>query len=373
MTFFPLGNADCCRIDLDNKKKILFDFADVSDPEDENDLRVNLSKELLDDLKKNKRNYYDVVAFSHLDKDHFKGATDFFYLEYAKKYQSNERIRMNTMWVPAALITEQSPDDDEARILQKEARYRFKEGKGIRVFSRPERLGQWCDNNNIDLDDRLDLISNAGSIAPEFTIGVDKVEFFIHSPFAIRQDENTIEDRNEDSLVMHITFTIGNVQTKALLLADSTHEVLSQIVDITKNKKNNNRLEWDITKLPHHCSYKSIGPEKGIDETKPTKKINWLYKTAGEEGAIAISTSKPIPVKDSNEDKDSQPPHLQAANYYKTVTSNLNGQFAVTMEYPNMNAPKPLIIEIDRGKATLIKETPTAAYVATSRPTPRAG
>ena len=373
ITFFPLGNADCFRIDLEYGKKILFDFAATRDPEDEDDLRCDLPKELHDDLEENDRNYFDVVVFSHLDIDHFKGATEFFYLEHAKKYQGDDRIKMKVMWVPAALITEQSPDDDEARILQKEARHRFRKGEGVRVFSRPERLRQWCDKNDIDLDDRLHLITNAGGLAPEFTLVVDKVEFFVHSPFAVRQDENTVEDRNEDSLVLQATFEIDGIHTKALLLADSTHEVLSQIGDITKAKKNDGRLEWDIAKLPHHCSYLSIGPEKGKDKTDPVDQVAWLWEKKGQEGAVVVSTSKPIPTPISDEDEDAQPPHRQAANYYKEITADLDGQFVVTMEHPTRKAPKPLLIEIGGSKATLKKTTATAAIAATSRQAPRAG
>ena len=39
LTFFPLGNADCCRIDLDVGQKLLFDFANVRDPSDPGDRR----------------------------------------------------------------------------------------------------------------------------------------------------------------------------------------------------------------------------------------------------------------------------------------------------------------------------------------------
>jgi len=373
MTFFPLGNADCCRIDLECGKKILFDFAATRDPEDEDDLRCDLPKELRDDLEDNDRDYFDVVAFSHLDIDHFKGATEFFYLEHDKKYQGDDRIKINVMWIPAAMITEQSLDDDQARILQEEAQHRFREGKGIRVFSRPGRLRKWCEKHDIDLNDRLDKISDAGTIAPEFSLAEDNVEFFVQSPFAVRQDENTVEDRNEDSLVLHVTFEIDRVQTKVLLLADSTHEVLSQIVDITKSMDNDDRLEWDIAKLPHHCSYLSIGPEKGSDKTDAVDQVNWLYRKQGQDGAIAISTSKPIPVAGSDEDKDAQPPHRQAANYYKGVAADLGGQFVVTMEHPTPKAPKPLVIEIGGRKATLKKTTATAATLATSRRAPRAG
>jgi hypothetical protein len=132
---------------------------------------------------------------SHLDKDQLQWCNGIHLLEHAKKYQGEDRIKMNVMWVPAALITEQGPDDDEARILQKEARHRFREGKGIRVFSRPERLRQWCEENGIKLDDRVRMITDAGELAPEFSLSTDKVEFFVHSPFAVRQDENTVETK----------------------------------------------------------------------------------------------------------------------------------------------------------------------------------
>jgi len=29
LTFYPLGNADCCLIDLANGQKILFDYGDI--------------------------------------------------------------------------------------------------------------------------------------------------------------------------------------------------------------------------------------------------------------------------------------------------------------------------------------------------------
>ena len=375
MTFFPLGNADCCRIDLEGgKKKILFDYADTRDPDDQDDKRCDLPKELRQDLRDCNRNYFDVVAFTHLDKDHFNGATEFFYLEHAEKYQSNARVKINVMWVPAALITEQAPDDDEARILQREARHRFRRGEGIRVFSRPERLKDWCDKNGIALDERLELITDAGTRSPEFLLETDGAEFFVHSPSAVRQNENKSEDRNKDALVMQVTFRVGGVLTKALLLADSPYEVLADIVDVTKsNKKITDRLEWDIVKLPHHCSYLSIGDVKGKSKTEPVEQVKWLYEEQGQSGAIAVSTSKPIPKAGTSEDEVDDPPYRQAATYYKDAVAALNGQFVVTMENPKPSAPEPTVIEIGSTKATLKKSGLVAAHVATSQRAPRAG
>jgi len=371
LNFFPLGNADCCRIDLDGGERILFDCAATRDPNDADDKRCDLHQELRDDLAAAGRDCFDAVAFTHLDRDHFARATEFFHLDHAKKYQGGDRIKMNVMWVPAALITEQAPDDAEAKVLQKEARHRFKKGSGIRVFSRPERLRKWCEQSGIKLEDRIHLITDAGKLVPEFTLKKHGVEFFVHSPFAVRQDANTVEDRNGDAIVVQATFEVSGVQTKVLLMADTTHEALADIVTITKKYGNEDRLEWDVAELPHHCSYLSLGPDKGKDKTTPVDEVAWLYEEQGLEGAVIISTSKPIPAKGSKEDKDDQPPHRQAANYYKGVVGATD--FIVTMEHPKESAPEPIVIEIGAGKATLKLPTVTAAAFATSRPAPRAG
>ena len=373
LNFFPLGNADCCRIDLDGGRKILFDCAATQDPDDDDDKRCDLHRELRGDLDDADCDYFDVVAFTHLDRDHFARSTEFFYLEHAKKYQSGDRIKMNVMWVPAAVITEKAPDDEEARVLQKEARHRFKEGSHIRIFSRPERLRKWCEQNGIKLEDRLDLVTDAGQIVPEFSLQTHGVEFFVHSPFAVRQDDDTVEDRNGDGIVVQANFKIGDIEAKALLMADADHEVLTDIVAVTRKKGNEGRLEWDIAKLPHHCSYLSLYPDKGDDAMVPVDNVAWLYEDQGQEGGIIVSTSKPIPTKGSLEDKDVQPPHQQAANYYKSVIRASDGEFVVTMEHPKKNAPEPVVIEISSGGTTLKLVSAPAAYVMISRPAPRAG
>ena len=373
LNFFPLGNADCCRIDLDGGQKILFDCAATRDPDDDNDKRCDLHRTLRSDLDDADRNYYDVVAFTHLDRDHFARSTEFFYLEHDKSYQSKDRIKMNVMWVPAAVITEDAPDDEEARILQKEAQQRFKNGDQIRVFSRPERLRKWCEQNGIKLEERLDLITDAGQIVPEFSLQTHGVEFFVHSPFAVRQDDETVEDRNEGGIVVQANFKIGKLESKALLMADANHEILTDIVAVTKKKGNEDRLKWDIAKLPHHCSYLSLGPDKGDDVTVPVDNVAWLYEKQGLEGGIIVSTSKPIPTKGSPEDKDVQPPHRQAASYYKSVIKASDGEFVVTMEHPKKNAPEPVVIEIKSDGVTLVLAAVPAAYIVTSGSAPRAG
>ena len=363
----------CCSITL---------IAEIRD--DTSDLRCDLPKELREDL--DGRGYYDVVAFTHLDEDHYSGATEFFYFEHVQKYQGDvdgePRIKIRIMWVPAAVITEQLSKEAatiEAMALQKEARERFKAGSGIRVFSRPGRLKDWCKKNNVSWKDRAHLITDAGNTTVEFTRARDNVEFFVHSPFAVRQDESTVEDRNEDALVMHVTFTSDGEETRLFLGSDAGHGVLTDIVKVTESKKRTERLEWDVFKLPHHCSYKTLSDDKGKDKTKPMPDVGRLFEEYGQEKCVVVSTSDTIPKKGDDRDKEegANPPHRQAASYYRNdVVSPKSGEFIVTMEHPSSDKPNPLVIEIDGFKATARKRVLTATAsgaTAASYTAPRAG
>jgi hypothetical protein len=61
LTFHPLGNADCTRIDLADGRKILVDYADMRNANDQWDARTDLPTVLKADLRETKRDYYDTV------------------------------------------------------------------------------------------------------------------------------------------------------------------------------------------------------------------------------------------------------------------------------------------------------------------------
>ena len=354
ITFHPLGNADCTRFDLADGKKVLIDYADVRNPDDPSDKRVDLPEELRNDLRAARHDYFDVVLFTHLDDDHCHAAGDFFWLKHAKKYQEEGRIKIRELWVPAAAILEEG-SKDSARIIRQEARFRLKQGSGVRVFSRPAKMKDWLEKNGLTLKSREHLITDAGQYVPGFsTAGPERVRFFIHSPFGWRQNEEEVVDRNQDSVVFQATFFEGGRETRALFMSDISHESIDQIVKTTKRKGNADRLLWDIFKVPHHCSYLSVGPEKGEDETKPTEDMKWLCETQGQVRSTMMSTSKLIPVKGSDEDTELQPPHRQAAAYYKRVAKKKDGAFKVTMNLPSSLRPKPSTIEITARGALLL-------------------
>ena len=372
LNVFPLGNADCCRIDLDSGDQFLIDYAAMRDPECKDDLRIDLPSELRKDLDSRKRDYYKVVVFTHLDDDHIRGASNFFYMQYAKEYQGlvsgKSRIKMDEMWVPAAVITE-SGCTEEDRIIRQEARYRLKQGSGIRVFSRPEQLKKWLEGEGLTVADRQTLITDAGQLVPDWLAETHGVEFFVHSPFACRTDDGSYVERNDGCLVLHATFSADGTKTKVFFGADIRQEPLSEIVRITRSKNREERLESDIVKIPHHSSYLSLGPEKGTTKTQPTEDIAYFYEKELLWRATLISTSKPIPANDD----DNQPPHRQAANYYRERADAQGGTYVVTMENPKSSAPETLVIEITGSKAKQKKGYSAGLISAVSRPAPRAG
>ena len=370
--FFPLGNADTLRIDLADGRKLLVDYADTRNRDDENDLRCELPEELRRDLRKARRGYYDAVCITHIDNDHCKGFGDFFWLEHAKAYQDDNRIKFSDLWVPAAAVLEENLKDD-ARLIRAEARHRLKVGKGVLIFSRPDRLKQWMKKNEIDYDSRRHLIVDAGRLVPGFSKeGAAQAEFFVHSPFGWRLDETTVIDRNEASIVMQVTFREGHRDSYLLLGSDIDHETISEIVQVTKTHGNEERLLWDLMKLFHHCSYLALGPERGTDETKAVPDVKWLFETQGRDRATIVSPSWPIPIKGSKDDEDVQPPHRQAANYHRRVAKQIDGQFTVTMEEPSRTRPRSFGYKITTFGVALIVAAPMVS-VAAAAATPRAG
>ena len=140
--FYPVGNGDTNQIILGNGTRFLFDYHHQKKSEEYGSNVFNLKKHLTDELQTAKRDYYDVVALTHGDDDHICNSTEFFELRHATKYQGDGRIKIRELWVPAAMILETGTNDsksDEVIIWRQEARFRLKEGKGIRVFF-PSRI-----------------------------------------------------------------------------------------------------------------------------------------------------------------------------------------------------------------------------------------
>lgn len=372
--FYPVGNGDTSQIILQNGKRILFDYRHIKETEYETRPEINLKQRLTDELKEAGRDYFDVVAFTHGDDDHIANSTEFFELKHAKKYQGDDRIKIDELWVPAAMILETGTNDQQRSefvIWRDEARHRFKEGKGIRVFSKPEKLKDWLEKNDLTVESRRQLITDAGQLASTFARWSDGVEFFCHSPFVKHVDSGD-DLRNGASLIFNIRFEAGNQTFDYLAIGDSTWDVLEDIVEISKYHGNADRLKWDLFNVPHHCSYKALSDDKGTEETDPKPLVEELL-LAGREQSYLVSSSKPI--EDTSAAREQkQPPHIQAKKCYQRYLDQINGsKLFVTMEEPNSRKPEPLVFEISGNGISRIKAATSAVTTIVSAKSPKAG
>jgi hypothetical protein len=372
--FYPVGNGDTSQVILKNGRRVLFDFCHRADGESEDSPLIDLKKTLREELNAAKREDFDVVAFTHGDDDHISASTEFFWLQHAGKYQGKDRIKIKELWVPAGMLLEEGTNENQSSeviIWRQEARHRLKEGKGILVFSKPEKLKKWCEDNDVDFEARKHLFIDAGKLVPGFTLGNDEVEFFVHSPFIKHTDEGD-ELRNNCSLIFQVRFEVAGVRTDYLAVGDAGYETFEDIVEATKWHKNDERLDWHLFNIAHHCSYLALGPEKGEKETKPTDNVKDLLKH-GQKEAYIVSSSNPIP-DDRAAYKQTQPPHIQARNTYEKHLEEVGGRdFLVTMEEPNTHKPQVLEFEISgQGLRLADKAVKGAAAIITTHK-PRAG
>ena len=378
--FYPVGNGDTTQIILDNGKRILFDFRHKNKSEDESTLEINLKARLKRELGDAKTDAFDVVAFTHADKDHIEGSTDFFELNYAQKYQGDGRIKIKELWVPAAMILEDAGNDEQSEefvILRQEARYRLLEGKGILVFSKPQKLLDWLipalEKRGESAHSRDHLFIDAGTIVKGFSLEKDSVEFFCHSPFIKHCDEGDII-RNSAALVFNVRFAIGTERYDYLEIGDAHCQDLEEIVETTKKHKNDDRLEWNLLNIPHHCSYLSlnIDGQKGDAETKPTELVEELLLKGKKDAYIVSCSNEILETKAAYE--QTQPPHIQAKNAYTKYLKQIGGrEFLVTMEEPKPSKPEPIEFEVKSGGITLeVNSVIGRAAVISSSP-PRAG
>ncbi|BAY80306.1 hypothetical protein NIES25_67940 (plasmid) [Nostoc linckia NIES-25] len=372
--FYPVQNGDTSQIILSNGKRLLFDYRHLKIGEYEDEPAINLKNHLTIELANAKLDYYDVLALTHGDNDHISNSTEFFELRHAAKYQGNGRIKINELWVPAAILLDTNTIGQrgaEFVIWRREAQHRLLEGKGIRVFSKPEMLKSWLAEKGLTLESRRHLITDAGQTVPGFSLASDGVEFFCHSPFIKHVDEGD-DLRNDASLIFQVRFEVAGVQTNYLAVGDSTCDVLEDIVRTTKWHNNEDRLKWNLFNIPHHCSHHALNSEKGDTETIPVPLVEELL-LYGQREAYLVSSSKPI---NNNREayEQKQPPHIQAKNCYERYLKQIGGRrFIVTMEEPNLQKPQPLEFQITSGGVNLNPSTSYGVNIIVSSPAPRAG
>jgi len=276
---------------------------------------------------------------------------------------------MKELWGPACFILETGLSGS-SKVIQREAKHRFKKGYGIRIFGNPSPLEQWLEEQGVAPAARRKFITKAGTCVPGFSATAGQVEIFAHAPFSFRMEGEEV-DRNGNCLVWHLTFFDQGSLQRCIMGADAEHQTWADIVYITEQKGNDERLDWDLFRISHHCSYTALSEEEGKDETVPREEVASLFDR-GTKASILVSSSDPVPDDDTD-----QPPHRQAAAYYrrKAREKGVEKDFIVTMEWPDKDDPKPLVVETSVLGLTAKKRAAAVvgAAAVVSKPSPRFG
>ena len=358
ITFYPLGNAETCLLELENGGKLLFDYSAVNDGSS-SDSRYDI-KEELGSIKE-----FDVVMFSHPHEDHTKGASEFFYLDHAEEYRSEDRAKIKELWVSSAFLLETDLENQsDAKIIRNEARHRLKEGYGIKVFAAPDGLKDWLEKQGVDYDDVSHLIVHAGQLLALTNTLDEEMQVFVHAPFS--DDSEVVDDKNKPSIVLQVRLYNKELETNILITGDTPYEVLDKIVEISQENNNESYLSWDIYDIPHHCSYTGLNDKESDDVQviTPTNNIQWLLQQAKPNAYMVASCDKIT--------KETSPPHMCAKLAYEQYTDD-DVKFHATMEHipAGKTTPTPIRFEIDSMGVMLKRDRMQAEYF--KKTAPRAG
>ncbi len=359
LTFYPIGNAETCLLELKNGDKILFDYAATytgSNDDQRYDIKATLSQ------YKN----FKIVMFTHAHDDHLKGAGDFFYLEHDKKYQSDDRARIDELWVSAAFILDSNLENQsDAKIIRAEAQYRLKRGSGIKVFAEPTELSKWLDDNNISSELVDPLIIHAGTLIPPDKFD-GEMQIYVHAPFSV--DSESIADRNAPSIMLQLRLFNQPCETNILITGDTPQTMLDKIVEISKENSNEEYLEWDIYDIPHHCSHTGLNTDNQNDAFRitPSDNVLWLLNQSSDAGmTYMVASCEPVT-------EETSPPHISAKRSYERNTKE-NVNLLITMEHTSKNLSQPTPIVFEFGQFGMYLKEIDTQRVYFNRVAPRAG
>lgn len=371
--YYPVDNADCTLIKLDNGKTIIVDCQILADLTDGHGKQVmfDVKADLLKELKKDGfgRPFVDLFISTHPHDDHCKGFAGNFYhgdvTDYDKDKNKDEII-IEELWItPRGLNNNlSSPAED----IRKEAKRRRKLYDDDANFNGSK--GNYLRIIGYDKDKEFDsrycyvpgkLVTNVHGASLSW------LEIFIHAPF--KEDVETskkYDNKNATSVVVQFGLKIAgytDYKCRVLMGGDAEYEIWQHILD---NNTDEEKLKWNIFLAPHHCSWSFFNEPDNKKDIKPSAEAI-LDKHIGNSAHIIAS---------SNEIKNdgNNPPCYEAKQQYIKKLKSGSSHFLNTATHSKVgNIPQPIVFKIDEYGKTLKENATVAGTTPISNPAPRAG
>ena len=371
--FYPVGNADCTLIKLDNGKTIIIDCQILADLTDGHGKQVmfDTKADLLKELKKDTLGhpFVDLFISTHPHDDHCKGFSGNFYYGDVADYnedKNKDEIIIEELWItPRGLKNDLSAPAEDIRkeakrrreLYDDDANFYGTKGNYLRIIGYDkdkEYDGRYC-----YVPGKL-VTSVHGSC-------LSWLEIFIHAPF--KEDVETSkkeDDKNATSIVVQFGFKIAGYtgyKSKVLLGGDAEHEIWQHILD---NNTDEEKLKWNIFLAPHHCSWSFFNDSDNKEETKPSAE-NILNKQIGNSAHIVASSNE---IKDD----DNNPPCYEAKQEYVKKLKAGSSHFLNTATHSKVGSiSQPIVFKINENGKTLRENATVAGTSSISNPAPRAG
>lgn len=360
-TFYNVDNGQSVLITLDDDTHLLFDLKQRPEDAGKDDKTAEVHSELLSILpQRNGRRRLSVFALSHGDLDHCQGTDRVFLLKSEEdgKNEDEKLIGIDELWVTAHFLAEKFKADDSRSALHAEAHRRFdlwtsdnmpesRKDRGNRIV-----VFGWSDE--LEGIDRLPQSQrrNAGDKSNEICGEVvQEFDMFVHGPFrySIDSDSSDEQDRNDDSMILHIRVTSDRSSGRLLIGGDAMCAKWRTVYEKTVENKNHERLDWDIFFVPHHGSYKFFTEKDGDEGRKEAKddpaETSMKLLGHGQQHGWLVCSSRPT--SDANyPDKD--PPHTEATGRYEARAEEIDGEFVCLMEQPDKDNPEPLVLRLTK-------------------------
>lgn len=371
--FYPVGNADCTLIKLDNGKTIIVDCQILADLTDGHGKQVmfDIKADLLKELNKDSlgRPFVDLFISTHPHDDHCKGfAGNFYHGDVANydKDKNKDEIIIEELWItPRGLKNDLSAPAEDIRkeakrrreLYDDDANFYGTKGNCLRIIGYDkdkEYDGRYC-----YVPGKLVTSVHGSSLS--------WLEIFIHAPF--KEDVETSkkeDDQNATSIVVQLGFKIAGYigyKSKVLMGGDAEHEIWQHILD---NNTDEEKLKWNIFLAPHHCSWSFFNDSDNKEETKLSAE-NILNKQIGNSAHIVASSNE---IKDD----DNNPPCYEAKQEYVKKLKAGSSHFLNTATHSKVGSiSQPIVFKINENGKTLRENATVAGTFSISNPAPRAG
>jgi hypothetical protein len=345
VVFWPIGTGDSTTLVLKPGEIVMqIDLHHMEKADDESEPEWNIVDHLVQALpKRNGKPYLSVFVLTHPDKDHIQGFGELL-----------SKVHIGELWHTPKIFRDHANQEDmceDAQAFRKEADRRrraiiaspktIKSGDRLRVIGHDDILH---DEKYKNLPESFK--SRPGDLLHTID-GTDlqnELHVFIHAPFK----DDQAKDKNNTSLSLNVAIFDGVKYGQFFFFGDREYPTIKRIFEQTEksathaNDGNTPYLYWDVMLCAHHCS-KAVMYWQEENDTEPVFKrdiMDYLERYSRNNTGYIVASAHSKFTGGTGDN----PPHKKARTQYEKIVNA--GRFICTHEYPNKEAPAPLVFTI---------------------------